>query len=185
MKCFLILPGLFSLAGHAYTRNATNFSTRKKYTLYVSGPPPPTCTPLFCGRTIPSVLSVWLKKEDSAIAPPPLLLATYPVFLLFWPLLLLLSSCTPLYPGIPKLTPRCTTLLWSCQCLSGVPAYQTSLPYLSYSSTPISDCAPLFVRRLHRKQCSAHLPPSQICGVTFEVRRLPVGPPLPLNPPKC
>ena len=83
MDCYLIPPGLFALSGNPSTGHKTDFSTRGKYTLYVSVPPSPTSTPLFYGKTIPCVLSICWRREDASTTPPPPpeLLKTYPDYL--------------------------------------------------------------------------------------------------------
>ena len=80
MKCALILPVFFALDGHPSIGHATAFSTHGKYTLYVFGPPPPMYTPLFYGRNIPVVFSMWPRREYVAIALPHSLQLTLVLF---------------------------------------------------------------------------------------------------------
>ena len=182
----LSLPGLLALAGHPSNRNATNFSTRVKYTTYVSGPPPPTSTPRVCGSTIPCVLSIWWWSDANTIAPPPLLAnqpgffslpktGTSPVALLF-------------YAAVPC-CPQIKTGLYTIYLV--LPRFTSSPPSRRYSPPPsVSsglrwDFSLLCSLRLHKIQCCALLPSNPTCYVPPEVCKLPTGPPLPLDPRRC
>ena len=69
IKCYLSLPRVFALAGHASTGHSTNFRIRGNNTLDTSSPPPPTSTPFTCGNNLPCVLSICCCREEAAIFP--------------------------------------------------------------------------------------------------------------------
>ena len=184
MNCSLRLPGLFSLSGNPSTGHITDFSTCGKDTLYVSSAPTLTSTPLCCGRNIPCVLYMWWWREDSAIALP--YSSQLILVLLFYPKVSPSPIALLLYENVscwPQINPRVHTI---ALVLPRFVWRSTLLNILTISVRVVcTNFAPLSSRCLHRKQCSSHLMPIKIRGVTHEVRRLPVGPPLPLRPPRC
>ena len=79
MKFSIITPGLFTLSGHPYMGHATNFGTRGKYTMYVSGHLPQIFTP--CIYQDYFVCSLRVVTDILLHNLPPALLSTYPRFL--------------------------------------------------------------------------------------------------------
>ena len=67
---FRSLPGVLALARHPSTRNATELSTREKYTMYVSLTPPLVSIYQVCTRRLLWMISMWCRSEDAAIVMP-------------------------------------------------------------------------------------------------------------------
>ena len=67
---FHSLPGVLALARHPSTRNATELSTRVKYTMYVYLPPPSVSIYQVCTRRLLWMISMWCRSEDAAIVMP-------------------------------------------------------------------------------------------------------------------